>query len=238
MQRNSEELKRSVRLNLDDSRRAAVPTHFKSSTEEAALGLRASPRSPDSWIPDDPNEGIDEQLGNAIHSKIASRLPPITLKSFDGDVKDWPLFLANFKSLVHDPLNGNAQRLVILTQCLSDRVQKGISRYLANPELYLNALCALKKRYGHPYLIAQSHLASLHRLPIVKENQPSSLIDFSAELSCAVGSLVAAGYEHELVSTDLLSRIVSKLPGRLRDGWGKVVFNLQPTAPTVLDLEN
>jgi len=84
---------------------------------------------------------------------------------------------------------------------------------------------------GHPFVIVQSHLTLLHKFPFIKENNAASLQDFTLELSSAVGSLVAAGYEHEF---NLLSRLATKLPPRLRESWGEVVYQLQ----TVIDLES
>ena len=131
----------------------------------------------------------------------------------------------------------DAQRLAILTEYLSEQVRKGISIYLGNPIMYRQALMALEMRRGHPFLIVQSHSASLQKLPFIKDNNTASLQDFALELSSADRSLVAAGYEHELTSTDLLSGHATKLQPKQRESWGDKVYQLQPRPPTVIDFE-
>ena len=105
--------------------------------------------------------------------------------------------------------------MAMLTKALPDSANKVISFALGNPGLYHLALKTLKKKYGHPKVIASAHLAAIKSLPHVSDpNDFAGLYDFSISLSGAVGALVATGYDHELTASSLLHTILEKNSAR------------------------
>ena len=54
-------------------------------------------------------------------------LPKISIAKFDGEVKKWPLFFADFSSAVDNSFFSNAQKMAYLCSFLTERFQNGIA---------------------------------------------------------------------------------------------------------------
>ena len=61
------------------------------------------------------------------------KLPKITITPFDGNIIDYPMFISNFKSLIHDSNLDTAQCLAYLRLCLSPDIQNRIAKHLYDP---------------------------------------------------------------------------------------------------------
>ena len=155
------------------------------------------------------------------------KLPKITIKPFDGNIIDYPMFISNFKSLA-------AQRLSYLRLCLSPDIQNSIAQYLYDPSFYDRALEELEYLYGNSYLVALAHLKVIKNIPKVNESSPEAMQNFVMKLNGAVGPLSVGNYKHELASSGLLGRLVGKIPVRFQSKWGDEVFKALPIPPTVL----
>ena len=187
----------------------------------------------DSWIEED----VLKSNANSS-ARISTRFPDISLSQFSGDPREWPLFICNFKSLVHDVAPDDSRRMAMLTKALPDSAKKVISFALGNPGLYHLALKTLKKKYGHPKVIASAHLAAIKSLPHVSDpNDFAGLYDFSISLSGAVGALVATGYDHELTASSLLHTILEKTPLDIQRKWSLYEYDRQPKTPTIIDFD-
>ena len=66
-------------------------------------------------------------IANAAQQEIESRhLPPVHLKTFSGDLSQWPEFIENFKTLVHTkPTLNDTMRMERLISVLRGEVKKG-----------------------------------------------------------------------------------------------------------------
>lgn len=122
------------------------------------------------------------------------------LKPFGGDPKDWPLFIQAFKSMVHDVFPSDAQRVTLLLSMLDPSLRAGMSQILSTPHAYKEALQELRRKYGHPHLVSRTYIQHLTSLEPARSGE--ALQSFSTQLHGAVATLDAAGYGHELDSTD------------------------------------
>lgn len=168
---------------------------------------------------------------------VASRLPRIDIKPFDGNPKLWDMFILNFQTLVHDELPNDAQWLAILRELLTPNVRNSVAELLHDPMLYRTALIRLQEEYGHPYIVAQAHVDTLITLPTVQPNSGSSLRVFANELHGAVAALLTTGHASELASSATLKHQLNKLPVSLRSKWGLKVYDMQPQSPTIIDFD-
>ena len=119
---------------------------------------------------------------------------PRGLKRFNGDPKEFPLFMANFKFLVHDVINDDGVRLARLREALEPHVASRIANLLFNSSNYFSAMKALKNKYGHPFLISKGHIDALRKLPVVKEDDSKMLREFVEKLNSAVAALMTSDY--------------------------------------------
>ena len=89
--------------------------------------------TPDSWI---------YQLGTPLYVPTQSftRPPRVEVKHFNGDPRNWPMFIQSFKSQVHDACHSDSERLSLLRNCLTTDVQKQIGEAMLNHGLWHFAL--------------------------------------------------------------------------------------------------
>uniref|UniRef100_A0A5S6Q4U4 Uncharacterized protein n=1 Tax=Trichuris muris TaxID=70415 RepID=A0A5S6Q4U4_TRIMR len=62
--------------------------------------------------------------------------PPVKIEPFDGDPRQWETFIGSFKTLVHDVVHSNVQRVAILSQLLSPRLRSCMGNCLHSPGMY------------------------------------------------------------------------------------------------------
>jgi hypothetical protein len=60
----------------------------------------------------------------------------IKIARYDGDPKNWSYFKQNFKSLVHNVVQYDAQLIVFLKDNLTERVRKSMANSLRIPVQY------------------------------------------------------------------------------------------------------
>ena len=121
----------------------------------------------------------------------------MTISPFTGNITEWPVFLANFKSLIQDSNLNTVQRLTYLRLCLTQSVQDSIAQFLYDPSLYQLAMEELEYIYGNPYMLALAHLKAIENLQVVKEGCVESLQNFTLRLNGAVGPLSVGNYSLE-----------------------------------------
>uniref|UniRef100_A0A5S6QGX1 CCHC-type domain-containing protein n=1 Tax=Trichuris muris TaxID=70415 RepID=A0A5S6QGX1_TRIMR len=152
---------------------------------------------------------------------------------FDGDPRKWPTFIANFRSLIHETVQSDAQRLAILGQMLSPKLRSGFSGLIANPAMYRELLQRLHKLYGDPKTLAKTNLNDLMSLPPLRSEQCCDLETFFCKVSGPVSTMKLCGLIHDLKSSALLEHTASKLTPRLQERW----LSYKRVLPTVTTLE-
>ncbi|EFX68103.1 hypothetical protein DAPPUDRAFT_260618 [Daphnia pulex] len=105
--------------------------------------------TPDAWI---------HGLGAAHAAPGRSSIKPPRMKapSFDGDPRNWPMFIQMFKVFVHDAVSSDAERIAHLHDALTPSIRKDIGGALLNPGLYQHVLNELHKRYGNPQIVSKN----------------------------------------------------------------------------------
>lgn len=186
--------------------------------------------TPDAWI-----QQLNAPPGPFRPS--GHRPPKLPPPRFNGEPRDWPMFIQSFKVQVHDAVPTDAERLAHLRGCLSSEIQRSLGEAILNPGLYNCALAELQRRYGSPQLVSQACVSSLLALPSFKDNDPQLLHDFSSSLRSVVATLKLGGHDNELLIGVTLAQLVAKLPRSLKSRWGEYSYSLGKQ-PSVGDLDN
>jgi hypothetical protein len=113
--------------------------------------------------------------------------------NFDGDPRNWPMFIQMLKIFVPDAVNSAAERIAHLHDALIPEIRKNIGGTLLNPGLYSHALHELHKRYGNPQLVSQSCTSTILKHQPFKDNDFNGLRSFSANLHSVVATLRLGG---------------------------------------------
>lgn len=214
--RKEEELKNAARQDEEEisaQLRAAggPPSHLSSfnvnrkRTHDVAQALPTAVtiRTIDAWI----FEPFKEETGTADLNTaliLMATLPRNNFQ-FNGDPKQWPMFIQTVKNMVHDITPFNAQRINLVRSMLTEQLQQTFGQILSSPLTYQQALQDLWSWFGRPHLVVQAYIKDLRSIPVLKENDVDALSTFQQRIHGAICSLQAAGYGHELSSSIALA---------------------------------
>lgn len=115
------------------------------------------------------------ELGQPVKPKLPS-LPPVELMSFDGDIRNWPLFYASFKSRVHDnPSLSDDDRLYYLIGKLAPKAQAVFSGITPCADNYRMIINCLIDRYQDTRMLASAYLDQMNNFKMSGPASSSNL---------------------------------------------------------------
>ena len=98
-------------------------------------------------------------------------MPSIEIKSFSGELTEWPSFLDSHEAAIHNSSElSDAQKFTYLRSYLTDAALKSISGLTLTNETYGKALTILKERYGNRQAIVSTHMEKLANLRVVSSD--------------------------------------------------------------------
>lgn len=95
---------------------------------------------------------------------VTSRLPPMVLAKFDGDVLKWHQFWDQFSSNVDSRNLNDVDKLLYLQSVLGGEAKQAIDGLDTTNKNYKIAVETLKERYGKPAAIIDAHYVALYRI--------------------------------------------------------------------------
>ena len=146
------------------------------------------------------------------------KLPKLTLRSFSGDMTQWPTFWDSFKSAVHE----NTQLVTVdkfnyLKSLLSGTALEAISGLTLTASNYKDAVEILEKRFGNRQQIISKHMDLLLNVPAVSSTNNLSglrhLYDFAEMHTRSLNSLRVTSDSYGSL---LSSVLINKLPNDVR----------------------
>ncbi|KFD66213.1 LOW QUALITY PROTEIN: hypothetical protein M514_10250 [Trichuris suis] len=154
----------------------------------------------------------------ATPSWLREIAPAVNIEPFDGDPLQWDMFISSFKSLVHNIVGSDAQRLAILRQLLVPSLGSALACSLSSPETYALALNDLRRLYGNTSAVITACLRKLSKIEPMKPRSDADAERFYLELHGILNILRARDRLVEVKSAITLQAVVSKLTGHLRLG--------------------
>ena len=186
----------------------------------------------------------DETLPSSIElisKAVASQnLPELAIPTFDGTATEWIDFVIQFKDLVHNHVYlSGAQRMAYLLQSVRGEAKRSIQGLQLDWTGYVSALRRLKFMFGRKANIVIGYLDQITNGASVKDNDPQALSEFYYSLSDCNNALVRLNHTSELYSSNLLSRVLTRLPLHLKRKWCKHSYRLrQYEEPSLFHLES
>lgn len=119
--------------------------------------------------------------GSSKHSDTTHRtkLPPISIKTFDGKFTEYIPFINLFDSLIHnDGSLDHIQKLYYLRSYLQGEPYDLIKNLTLTSESYSEARKLLKNRYDNKYKIINDHICNVLDLQSIVKSSASNLRDF------------------------------------------------------------
>ena len=160
------------------------------------------------------------QFSNSgIQGNCEIKLPRIPLPEFNGNVKDFPRFKADFKTYVRPRLNKSVIAYV-LKSCLTGPPLETVKNLADNEEVVWNRL---EEKYGQPSKLIDSVLFELHEMKQLTDIDMKGMEKFATVIESAQTDLQRVGLEHELSNAYVINELEKKLPPKVRREWSLLV---------------
>ncbi|KAI5738661.1 hypothetical protein M8J77_009685 [Diaphorina citri] len=166
------------------------------------------------------NHGTSSVVEHAGATKV--KLPVLKLKEFNGELKEWLPFWAQFKKVHENPEMADVDKLGYLSMAMV----KGsvacslVESFPATGEMYPEVIKALKARFGRPDLLTELYIRQL--LTIILQNVNSSRLPLSElydTLQCHLRNLEILNVNTDNCGSILMPLVSSCLPPDLLQVW-------------------
>ena len=127
--------------------------------------------------------------------------------------------------------------MTYLQRALIGNAKKAVGGMLNHGYLYQAALAELEEQFGNEEVVAGAFLKTIFDHPTVAEGDIEQLRSFYNTLHIAVVTMKSLGYSHDLASSTNSRAALQKLHDPLKEKWGERKIELQPTIPTLADLD-
>ncbi|KAF2894362.1 hypothetical protein ILUMI_11811, partial [Ignelater luminosus] len=150
------------------------------------------------------------------------KLPVIEFKQFDGDVRHWLSFWAQFKK-IHEDLDIDLNKISYLIQATlpGSRARQVVESFSAMQENYEKIIDSLKSRFGREDLQIEIYVREL--LKLILDNAISlGKMDISTlydKIECQLRALETLGVKKNKCAAMLFPLIESSLPEQLLRAW-------------------
>ncbi|XP_046845141.1 uncharacterized protein LOC124438990 [Xenia sp. Carnegie-2017] len=149
------------------------------------------------------------------------RMPQRKYMSFDGEPRNFPLFMKNFEVNVESKESNDADRLNYLIQYCKGTARQAIEHCIIMPpdQGYKRAKEILRKNFGRNHIVTQAFLEKVLNGPPIRVNEAEKLSQLARDMeTCLLGS-IQLGNRASINSMDTLGRVVSRLPMHLKSKW-------------------
>ncbi|KAL1448563.1 hypothetical protein WDU94_013886, partial [Cyamophila willieti] len=158
-----------------------------------------------------------------IQGQALYKLPPLKLKEFGGDLRQWLPFWAQFEKIHLDPNMPAVDKLGYLSMCIvkDSPAQRVINSYPATEAMYPEVIKALNERFGRSDLLTELYIREM--MSLVLQNTVSktkmSVSDLYDKLQSHLRNLDSLGVTTENYASILMPLVSSSLPSDLLQIW-------------------
>jgi hypothetical protein len=170
-------------------------------------------------------------------SWLISTLPRLEVPKFDGNPRNWLEFISSFKTLIHDVVPSNAQRLAHLKNYLDPKVRMSIGKILNDPAQYARVMTHLKRRYGAPHKVSRAHFKALLEIKPCRTDDLDSLTNLWYEMRGCIDTFEQNGNVADICSGTNVEMMAERLPPALQSRWGRHQKRMLPEKATLRTLD-
>ena len=160
---------------------------------------------------------VSPSSSNFTHTtQNISRLPKLSLPTFNGNSLHWQTFWDSFDAAVHSNTNlTGVQKFIYLKAQISGDAARAISGFPLTNTNYEQAIILLKERFGQSYKMVNAHMQALLNIPKPSTNL-ISLRQFYDTIENHIRGLSALGKSEESFGSLLTPVILGKIPVELQ----------------------
>ena len=136
------------------------------------------------------------------------------MRRFGGNPSEWPEFISNFRNRIHEKVSfKDSMRMKRLLSALEGEAKKICG---CEAIFYATALKSLKQDFANPVLASHLKIISIFDQPQIKINDKIGLRKYQQQVKITNTWLLSMGYEIPILSSENLSKEVTRLPNYLR----------------------
>ena len=184
---------------------------------EGVLHPVVQPRGPS------PTPSASSISSERLQQKNTVKLPKMEIKKFNGDIKQWLGFWAQFEKIHEDESIDTVHKFQILVQSMEkdSRAKKVVESYPQSAENYQNAVDALQQRFGRKNLLIEVYTRDLIKLiiEVIQTQEKVNLTAFYDELETHLLALGSLGVSGSTSTLWLLPLVESCLPEETLRVW-------------------
>ena len=143
------------------------------------------------------------------------------LPAFSGSPEEWPIFEEHYNTSSKQCQFNDAGNMARLRKVLRGRARELVSALLALPRNVDRVMSTLQSRFGRPDFIVQSLKDKTESIPVVRDGDLLSLIDFANVVNNTVSTMELLKSESHLRNPELRQQLLSKLPHAMQLQWGE-----------------
>ncbi|XP_062703599.1 uncharacterized protein LOC134286050 [Aedes albopictus] len=171
------------------------------------------------------------QITKSMQRMLARSTGNNNLPTFDGNVREWQLFINQYRLSTEAGEYSGIENVVRLNKCLVGKAREAVQHMLMTSVDGEEIIKALELRFGRPELLLRALINEIKYLPAVSDW--STFIEFDGvvrNLAAGVKSL-----KQHVYNPELLGLLLQKLPQYQIMMWGRHITERGIDDPTVLD---
>ncbi|KAJ8942426.1 hypothetical protein NQ318_007100 [Aromia moschata] len=138
-----------------------------------------------------PNPGDSHRTRSSLEGRPSPKLPKLPLPKFSGDIKEWPLFIECYNSMIHNNLELNdVDKVHYLIGCLSGSALNVCSGIPPTGDNYNIILKALIDKFEDKRILANSYIEQILHFKQASTESYSSLNIFLEKFDSTVTALL------------------------------------------------
>ena len=157
---------------------------------------------------------------NKRQEKSALRLEKIALPKFDGNIRNFPQFLKDFKTLVLPTLPGDHLPFALRQALPAEIVDNALG---ACDDDVIEMLDILKRKYGDSGKIVDAIVNEIRFSKKISSDDHTALISFVNKVERGGRDLEKLKMKNEISNMNVISTIIEKLPEEIKLGWYRKV---------------
>jgi Protein of unknown function (DUF1759) len=151
---------------------------------------------------------------------VATRLPKLQIKRFNGEFINWPSFRDQFTAQVHNNMRlSDVDKLQYLMSYMTGEAENVLKGYQLTDEQYEAAWKSLERRYNHVGVLLHEFMSSLYVMPLAKREDHSHLAGLVDKVEAYQRAISSMPIEAQSADAWISFLIMERLPQETLNLW-------------------
>lgn len=157
------------------------------------------------------------------------------LPAFNGDPKEWAIFISAFDQSTRVAGYSNEENLIRLQKCLHGKARETVRNCLIVPDMVSDIIRTLKMYFGRPECVLTSLIEEVRKISLQK-GKLEALVEFAFAVKNICATIRASKLDDYFINPTFLQELVDKLPSDTLLQWA--IFSKDIVRPNLLDFSD